>query len=75
MGRPVRIELAAGAHRGGGCPLGPARRRARADELRCDCGSLLARLTAEGVELKCRRCKRRVVIPITASPSRAPPGD
>lgn len=31
-------------------------------ESRCACGSLLARLTAEGVELKCRRCKRIVVV-------------
>jgi hypothetical protein len=30
---------------------------------RCACGSLLARLSAHGVELKCRRCKRVVVIP------------
>lgn len=30
---------------------------------RCSCGSLLARLVASGVELKCRRCKRIVVLP------------
>jgi phage FluMu protein Com len=30
--------------------------------LRCCCGSLLARLVTGGVELKCRRCKRRVVV-------------
>lgn len=30
--------------------------------LRCDCGSLLARYTALGLELKCRRCKRAVTI-------------
>ena len=34
--------------------------------LRCCCGSLLARLVNDGVELKCRRCKRQVVIPFTA---------
>jgi len=34
--------------------------------LRCCCGSLLARLVDDGVELKCRRCKRQVVIPFTA---------
>jgi phage FluMu protein Com len=33
-----------------------------ARESRCACGSLLARLTAEGVELKCRRCKRLVIV-------------
>jgi len=35
--------------------------------LRCDCGSLLARLVPQGVEIKCRRCKRRVVIPLSTS--------
>jgi hypothetical protein len=30
---------------------------------RCTCGSLLARLVASGVELKCRRCKRIVLLP------------
>jgi phage FluMu protein Com len=39
-------------------------------ELRCECGNLLARLTEEGVELKCRRCKRIVVIPFTGMPGR-----
>jgi hypothetical protein len=34
-----------------------------AAERRCACGSLLARLCARGIELKCRRCKRVVVIP------------
>ena len=28
------------------------------DELRCGCGSLLARVVGGLVELKCRRCKR-----------------
>ncbi len=27
-------------------------------ELRCGCGSLLARVVEDAVELKCRRCKR-----------------
>jgi len=31
---------------------------------RCSCGNLLARLVASGVELKCRRCKRIVVLPL-----------
>jgi hypothetical protein len=34
------------------------------DALRCHCGSLLARVVQDGVEIKCRRCKRRVVIPL-----------
>ena len=41
----------------------PCACRAAAD-LRCDCGSLLARRVARGVELKCRRCKRTVVLPL-----------
>jgi phage FluMu protein Com len=32
--------------------------------LRCCCGSLLARLVPDGVELKCRRCKRQIVVPL-----------
>jgi len=35
--------------------------------LRCDCGNLLARLVAQGVEIKCRRCKRQVIIPLDAN--------
>ncbi len=33
-------------------------------ELRCGCGSLMARLTRTGLELKCRRCKRLIVVPL-----------
>ena len=29
---------------------------------RCECGSLLAKMASIGIELKCRRCKRIVVI-------------
>ena len=32
-------------------------------DLRCECGSLMARITPAGLELKCRRCKRVVVVP------------
>lgn len=32
-------------------------------EARCDCGQLIAKLRHDGVELKCKRCKRIVVIP------------
>jgi len=32
------------------------------DSLRCSCGSLLARVVGDGVELKCRRCKRQVIV-------------
>lgn len=34
--------------------------------VRCCCGSLLARMVAEGVEIKCRRCKRQVILPVEA---------
>jgi len=37
--------------------------RNESHEHRCLCGSLLARITAEGIELKCRKCKRLQVIP------------
>jgi phage FluMu protein Com len=37
------------------------------DALRCCCGSLLARLVPTGVELKCRRCKRQIIIPLASS--------
>lgn len=43
--------------------------RAAADvdsSLRCSCGNLLARVVAEGVEIKCRRCKRHVIVPVDA---------
>jgi len=31
-------------------------------EVRCECGSLVAKLVESGVELKCRRCKRLALI-------------
>ncbi len=31
-------------------------------DCRCLCGSLLARVVPGGVELKCRRCKRTMVV-------------
>jgi hypothetical protein len=34
------------------------------DDCRCPCGSLLARLSERGVELKCRRCKRTLLVPL-----------
>lgn len=47
-------------------PSGAATSSAGTDEsqeVRCCCGSLLAKLVEGGVELKCRRCKRIVVVP------------
>jgi hypothetical protein len=34
------------------------------DVLRCECGSLLARFVAGHIELKCRRCKRTITLPL-----------
>ncbi len=35
-------------------------------DVRCGCGNLLARLVSGGIELKCRRCKRTVMLPLEA---------
>lgn len=35
-------------------------------DCRCLCGSLLARVVTGGVELKCRRCKRTLLVPFEA---------
>jgi len=48
-----------------------ALRAAGACECRCACGSLLARLVPGGVEVKCRRCKRTLVLPLVAGPETA----
>lgn len=37
-------------------------------DLRCGCGSLLARVVAGAVELKCRRCKRIWTVPLEPIP-------
>jgi len=39
------------------------------EPLRCLCGSLLARLVKNGVELKCRKCKRHIIVPLTEEKS------
>jgi hypothetical protein len=33
-------------------------------DVRCGCGSLLARVVGRAVELKCRRCKKTWTIPL-----------
>lgn len=43
--------------RNGKAEAGPAR------EERCPCGNLVAKVSAEGVEILCRRCRRIHVIP------------
>ncbi|SLM48215.1 Mu-like prophage FluMu protein com (modular protein) [Nitrospira japonica] len=35
-------------------------------EARCECGQLIAKVLEKGLELKCKRCKRIVIIPFTA---------
>ena len=40
----------------------PARMTPLGDQCRCACGSLLARVVREGLELKCRKCKSLVLI-------------
>ena len=40
----------------------PARMTPLQDQCRCACGSLLARVVREGLELKCRKCKNLVLI-------------
>lgn len=34
-------------------------------EARCECGQLVAKLGVNGVELKCKRCKRLILIPFS----------
>lgn len=36
-----------------------------AEDLRCLCGSLVAKVKKNGIELKCRRCKRVALIPFS----------
>ena len=36
--------------------------RAHRDEIRCDCGRLLARRVNDVIEIKCRRCERIIAI-------------
>ncbi len=44
-------------------PLGPS---ADCGETRCQCGQLIAKVRGQGLELKCKRCKRIVVIPFSS---------
>lgn len=56
-------------------PMPPAppgsEERCGPSDLRCACGSLLARRIGDAVELKCRRCKRTVLIPFETDPEDA----
>jgi phage FluMu protein Com len=35
-------------------------------ETRCECGQLIAKVRGQGLELKCKRCKRIVFIPFSS---------
>ena len=42
----------------------PGSAAAASGDCRCLCGSLLARMVEGAVELKCRRCKRTLLVPL-----------
>jgi hypothetical protein len=44
----------------------PASERDHGNETRCECGQLIAKVVEGGLELKCKRCKRIVVIPFSS---------
>lgn len=41
------------------------------NEIRCDCGRLLARRVSGGIEIKCRRCERTITIRLDGQPDDA----
>jgi len=48
---------------------GPGEQEGALHDVRCACGSLVARRTAAGIELKCRRCRRALLLRIAADGS------
>jgi hypothetical protein len=36
------------------------------NETRCECGQLIAKVRGQAIELKCKRCKRIVLIPFSS---------
>jgi hypothetical protein len=50
------------------CQETPRDDRRAVKPFRCLCGRMLARLVPGGVELKCRRCKRQVIVPLEKGP-------
>ena len=44
----------------------PVDHSADRSETRCECGQLIAKVRGQGLELKCKRCKRIIVIPFTS---------
>ena len=49
--------------RKGNPDLSKVQHKGSSSDCRCACGSLMAKITPQGVEIKCRRCKRLQVIP------------
>jgi len=47
-------------------PTTPMSHSADCGETRCECGQLIAKVRGLGLELKCKRCKRIVVIPFSS---------
>lgn len=47
-------------------PKTPTSERGKGRETRCECGQLIAKVAEGGLELKCKRCKRIVIIPFAA---------
>lgn len=47
-------------------PTTPISHSADCGETRCECGQLIAKVRGKGLELKCKRCKRIVVIPFSS---------
>jgi hypothetical protein len=43
-------------------------------EVRCRCGSLLARRVAAGLEIKCRRCKHTSIVVVDPALASVAPG-
>lgn len=42
-----------------------ARANEHDSEARCECGQLMAKLRQDGIELKCKRCRRIVLLPFS----------
>ena len=43
-----------------------SRKFADEHEIRCLCGNLVAKSVPGGIEIKCRRCKRFMVVPLSS---------
>lgn len=44
----------------------PAQEQNQTHETRCECGQLIAKVRGQRLELKCKRCKRIVMIPFSS---------